>query len=280
MTDRLAHWWDLNQWLGIAPEASAHAHEIDSMLNWVHWFMLILFVGWTTFFLYTLWRFRRRTHPKADHDGVKSSASTWLEVGVVVFEAFLLLGFAFPLWAKRVNDFPPAKEAVEVRVVAEQFAWNIHYPGPDGRFGKSTSKLVNGDNPLGLDRTDPAARDDVVTMNQLHLPVGRDAIVHITSKDVIHSFALRQMRVCQDAIPGSSIPVWFRPTVTTAEMRQKLNNEKFEYEIMCAQLCGLGHYRMRGFLTVQTQEEYDAWLADQVRQLQEAPPATEGGAYE
>ena len=96
-------------------------------------------------------------------------------------------------------------------MVGEQFAWNIHYPGPDGKFGRTDIKLVSADNPLGLDRTDPNAKDDITTINQLNLPVDRPVLVHLSSKDVIHSFGLYEMRVKQDAIPGMNIPVWFIP---------------------------------------------------------------------
>jgi len=270
MTEKLSDWLDLNKWMGMTPAASEHAAGIDSMLNYVHWFMLILFVGWTVFFLSILWRFNRQKHPKADYVGFRGHQSTYVEVLVIVTEAALLLCLAFPLWAKRVNDFPPADQSIEIHVIAEQFAWNIHYPGPDGKFGRQDLKLVNPDNPIGLDRADPDAQDDIVTMNQMHMPVNKDATIVITSKDVIHSFALRQMRTCQDAIPGMQVPIWFKPTVTTEEMRAKLGNEKFEYEIMCAQLCGLGHYRMRGFVTVETQEKYDAWIAEQAKLAKEA----------
>jgi cytochrome c oxidase subunit II len=138
-----------------------------------------------------------------------------------------------------------------VRVVAEQFAWNIQYPGPDGTFGRTRLDLVRPENPLGLDISDPAAKDDVWTQNQLNLPVGRPVIVHLSSKDVIHSFGLPQMRVKQDAIPGIEQRLWFTPTKTG------------EWEIACSQLCGLGHYRMRGFYTIQTQADFNAWLASQ-----------------
>ena len=96
----------------------------------------------------------------------------------------------FPAWATRVKAFPSESEAVVVRVVGEQFAWNIHYPGPDGKFGRTDIKLVTADNPLGLDRTDPDAKDDITTINQLNLPVDRPVLVHLSSKDVIHSFGL------------------------------------------------------------------------------------------
>ena len=115
-------------------------------------------------------------------------------------------------------------------------------------------------NPLGLDHTDPHAKDDVTTLNQLHLPVNRPVIVRLRSKDVIHSFMLNEFRAKQDAIPGLNIPLWFVPTVTTAEMRQKLGDAKYDYEISCAQLCGIGHAKMRGFVTVHPAAEFDAWL--------------------
>jgi cytochrome c oxidase subunit 2 len=248
--------------------ASAHGASLDHVSDLVHILMLVLFVGWMAFFIYTLVRFRASRHPRADHVGVKSHASTYLEVTVAVIEGVLLVGFSIPLWADRVDELPDEKDSVVVRVIGEQFAWNMHYPGPDGTFGKSEPTLVDTQsNPVGLDRNDPAAKDDITTVNQLYLPVHRPAIIHVSSKDVIHSFSLPHMRSKQDAIPGLRTPLWFEPTITTAEMRKELGNDAFQYEIGCAQLCGLGHYRMRGFLTVVTQEEYDAWLAEQQAQL-------------
>ncbi len=174
----------------------------------------------------------------------------------------LLVFYAIPAWAKRVKAFPAENEAVVVRVVGEQFAWNVHYPGPDGKFGRTDISLVSADNPLGLDRKDPNAKDDITTVNQLNLPVDRPVLVHLSTKDVIHSFGLFEMRVKQDAIPGMQIPVWFIP------------NRVGDYEIACSQLCGLGHYRMRGFLTIQTAADYQKWFDAQEKELQPAPAAT------
>ena len=146
-----------------------------------------------------------------------------------------------------------------MRVVGEQFAWNVHYPGADGKFGRTDPKLVSTDNPLGLDRADPNAKDDVTTINQLNVPADRPVLVHLSSKDVIHSFGLYEMRVKQDAVPGMDIPVWFIP------------NRVGEYEITCSQVCGLGHYRMRGFVNVQRQADFQTWMGDQIKQLTEQP---------
>ena len=261
----------MTEWLGLPPLASAHGGQIDNMIGWTHVFMLILFVGWGGFFLYCLFRFRQSRNPVADYAGVKSHRSTYLEVGVAVVEAVLLFGFAIPLWAARVDRRPPDSEALVVQVTAEQFAWNVHYPGPDRVFGRTDIKLLDLQaNPLGLDRSDPAAKDDVTTLNQLYLPVNKPIIVRLRSKDVIHSFGVPELRVKQDAVPGLTIPIWFVPTVTTEEMRARVGKPEFQYEIACAQLCGLGHARMRGFVTVQSAEDFQKWMDEKIKEQSEA----------
>jgi cytochrome c oxidase subunit 2 len=245
--------------LGMPVQASTHAAELDHMTVLVHWLMLVMFVGWGLYYLFVLFKFRRSANPKASYVGAKGKISKGTEVAVAVIEVLLLVFYAIPAWAKRVNAFPAESEAVVVRVVGEQFAWNVHYPGPDGKFGRTDIKLVGADNPLGLDRRDPAAKDDITTINQLNLPVDRPVLVHLSSKDVIHSFGLFEMRVKQDAIPGMTIPVWFIP------------NRVGEYEITCSQLCGLGHFRMRGFITIQSAADYQKWFADQQKELVATP---------
>jgi len=260
----------MTNWLGLPALASTHGGQIDGMIAWVHVFMLILFVGWGGFFTYALVRFRRSRHPVANYTGVKSHTSNYAEIGVAVVEAILLFGFAIPLWAARVDIMPAESEALVVQVTGEQFAWNMHYAGADRVFGRTDTKLLDlQSNPLGLDRSDPAAKDDITTVNQLYLPVNRPIIVRLRSKDMIHSFGVPEFRVKQDAIPGLTIPIWFIPNVTTAEMRTRTGNPEFEYEIACAQLCGLGHYRMRGFVTVQSAEEFQKWVQDEEEKLKE-----------
>jgi cytochrome c oxidase subunit 2 len=236
--------------LGLPVPAAEHAPQLDLFNELVHWMMLVLFIGWGMFFIYTLIRFRRKRSPKADYHGVRSHFSTWTEVAVGVAELALLIGFAIPAWAARVSDFPHESEATVLRVIGEQFAWNVHYPGPDGEFGATDIKLVTPDNPLGLDRKSMHAADDITTINQLNLPVNRPAIVQLSSKDVIHSFGLPNFRVKQDANPGLLTPVWFTP------------NRPGDYEIACSQLCGLGHYRMRGFVTIQSDEDFQKFLKE------------------
>jgi len=263
----------MTEWLGLPVLAATHGAQIDGLIGWIHVFMLILFVGWGGFFLYCLIRFRQSRNPVANYTGVKSHNSNYAEIGVAVVEAILLFGFAIPLWAARIGDIPPENEALIVQVTGEQFAWNFHYPGPDGVFGRTDITLLDlQSNPLGLDRDDPAAKDDITTVNQLYLPVNKPIIVRLRSKDVIHSFGVPEFRVKQDAVPGLTIPIWFIPDVTTAEMRTRTGNPEFQYEIACAQLCGLGHYRMRGFVTVLTAEEFQTWMEATIQEQSEPNP--------
>lgn len=310
--------------LGLPISASEQGARIDWLIFYVHILMVMLFVGWITFFLYTIFRFRKSRHPRADYTGVKTHASSYLEAAVAVIEVALLVGLSIPFWSWKVSAFPTEPNTVHVRVIAQQFAWNIHYPGPDGIFGRTDIKLVDEEkNPIGLDRKgDPHAKDDIVTLNQLHLPVNRPVIIEITTKDVIHSFFLPVMRVKQDAIPGMLIPIHFIPTKTSDQMREELattitlpttksldssvamedyqakdgsvlvkkgrsiNGEaaaklvengitsvrigpRYPAEIACAQLCGLGHYRMKGYLSIDTEQQYQAWIKDQEDSLEE-----------
>src|SRR5262244_66556 len=149
------------RWLGLPAVASSHAADLDHMTVLVHWLMLVLFVGWGAFFLFVLFRFRRGANPRADYAGAKGKFAKSTEVAVAVIEIVLLVGYAIPAWALRVKSFPSENEAVVVRIVGEQFAWNVHYPGPDGRFGRTDiTKIDLQTNPLGLDRSDPDAKDD------------------------------------------------------------------------------------------------------------------------
>ena len=154
----------INEFLGQPPNASSHGYQIDHILEFCHWFMGALFVGWSAFFIFV---FDSLPETAASWllitTGVKSGISTHLEFSVVLIEAVLLLGFAIPLWAKRVNQFPPGKDATLVHVVAQQFSFNYHLPGPDGQFGRRDISFESNSNPLGLDPNDPAGKDDIVT---------------------------------------------------------------------------------------------------------------------
>jgi cytochrome c oxidase subunit 2 len=238
-------------WLGLPVQASAQAAQLDRVTVLVHILMAILFAGWSAYFVYVLVRFRRRRQPAADYRGAHDTGhwSTWTEAGVAVVEIVLLAAFSIPAWASRVSPAPSS--ALPVRVTAQQFSWMFHYAGEDGEFGRVDASLISPDNPAGLDRSSPHAVDDVVSINDMHLPLGRPVVVQLSARDVIHSFGVPAMRVKQDAIPGIGVPVWFTPTLPGA------------FDIACSQLCGLGHYRMRAVITVVSADEFAAWLRAQ-----------------
>lgn len=254
--------------MGVPMLASRHGGEVDKLVYFIHWLMILLFVGWMAYFIYVLFRFNKKANPKADCVGVKNHMSTYLEIAVAVIEAVILIGLAVPMWAKQVDDFPPDDDATVIRVVAEQFSWNSRYPGPDGEFGSQNMLYATADNPLAYDPDDELGKDDITPpLKDIRVPlqtVDKDGdgepdkhpdgetmykpvIIHLTSKDVIHSFKVNTLRVCQDCIPGMSIPLHFEPT------------KAGRYLLTCAQLCGNGHAAMNGWLTIQEPKEFEEW---------------------
>jgi cytochrome c oxidase subunit 2 len=243
----------MSNWLPAA--ASGHASALDAVLLSVHAHMLFIFVLWLAVFVFALIKFRRGANPQPRHAGVRGWWPAIAIGAVIAGDVIILATQALPAWAAR-NEPPPAGVTpIEIRVTAEQFAWNIHYPGPDRTFGRTSQALVSASNPVGIDRADPAGADDLGMLNVLMLPVGRTAVIQLTSRDVIHSFTLNEMRVKQDANPGMTSRVWFTPIATG------------DWEIACSQLCGMGHYRMRGEYHVVEQGAWDRWQADEVARL-------------
>ncbi len=245
--------------LNLPKLASRHGEGVDKLLNSTHVSMVLLFVVWFGFLLVTLWRFREKRHPRANPAGVKSILFMLVIGVVVVDEMATLFGVAIPLWNKNIAGFPDEKQATVIRVTAQQFTWNVRYAGKDGKFGAQNIAFVSDENPLGYDPADKAGKDDVVPpLKEIRVPLepidadgdgsqdvdssGRPqfkpVLIHLTSLDVIHSFKVLPMRVCQDVIPGMSIPVHFMPTL------------EGRYVLTCAQLCGNGHATMIGWVTV------------------------------
>ncbi len=231
---------ELPRWLQLPEGVSSYSARIDGLFRLILWITGIVFVIVELMLLYFLFRYRHREGKKATYThGNNRIEVVWTIVPALICVVLALLSRR--TWADIKQNMPA--DAMPIEITAEQFSWTIRYPGADGRFGTP---------------------DDIVSLNQLHFPVGRAVVATLRSKDVIHSFFLPEFRVKQDAVPGMSTRIWFDGMRTG------------HWEIACAELCGLGHYRMKGFVTVETTEEFNKWLSDAAAQQasEQAPAAT------
>lgn len=238
--------------MGLPESGASYAGSVDSLIHLLHAVMIGIFVVWGVFFVYCLVRYRAQNGQRGTYHQAGEKASFIPDGIILAFEIWLILAFGIPLWAAVKQETPPPSESLVVNLVAQQFAWNFQYPGPDGKFGRRDAALVTASNAIGLDASDPAATDDIVTINNLNVPLGKPTILQMTSKDVIHDFQVVNFRNKQDVVPGLQTTLWFEPT------------KAGKFEIGCAQLCGLGHAQMVGNVLVQTPEEFAAWQKAQL----------------
>lgn len=219
---------------------------VDEQYKMTLWVTAIVFVLSQLGIAYAVWRFRDHGQRAHFSRGNNTMEFVWTTATIVLFLGLGILGRK--AWAE-VRFTPPAADAVQVEVTGNQFVFNFRYPGPDGKFGRLDPKQISAStgNPLGIDANDPAGKDDIVVPT-LTVPVNRQVELHVTSQDVIHNIFVRELRLQQDAVPGLIVPVHF-----TAE---KIG----QYEIVCTQLCGLGHSRMHSYLNVVSDADYQAFL--------------------
>lgn len=184
----------------------------------------------------------------------------WTVVPAIVLTVLVVFGLKY--WFQFTSDAPKDSQLVEV--TGHQFGWEFRYPGPDGILGKKNYKLTDGahNNPLGVDWTDETSHDDIHTQ-PMHLVVNKPVKLVINSQDVIHDVGLPHFRMKMDAVPGIPTTLWFTPKYTTEEMKTRTGNANFVYELACDQMCGKGHFSMRGIIIVETQKEFDTWIAAQ-----------------
>jgi cytochrome c oxidase subunit 2 len=234
------------EWL---PPLNSDRGAIDSAMSATLLVTGLVFIATNLLLAFLAWRYSDRAGAKASywHDDTRLEIA-WTGVTAVIM--FVFLFNALRLWADMTSDAP--QDAVVVEVTGQQFRWVFRYPGRDGAFGRTDFRKVdvNTENYIGLDLDDPAARDDVLSVNDLYVPAGRPVAVRIRSTDVIHSFFLPHFRVKQDAMPGMTTRTWFVP------------KQEGSWEVACAEHCGLGHYKMRGQIQVLSPQAFEAKLAE------------------
>ncbi len=183
----------------------------------------------------------------------------WTTVPAIFLTVLVVFGLKY--WFKITSDAP--KDAVIVEVTGHQFAWDFRYPGPDNILGKKNYKLTKGANSLGVDFNDPASLDDIHVTSTMHIPVNRPVKFVINAQDVIHDVGLPHFRMKMDAVPGIPTTLWFTPIYTTEEMKVRTGNPNFVYEISCDQICGKGHFSMRGMIIVESEADFKTWITSQ-----------------
>ena len=240
--------------------ASVEGESLDNM------FMITTAVTGAVFILtqILLFWFAFKYQEKDDTKAYYFAHSTKLELIWTTIPAIalcVLVAFGLKAWFKITGDAP--KDAIIVEVTGHQFGWEFRYPGADKTLGKKNYRLTKGANSLGVDFEDPASWDDIHVSTTMHIPVNKPVKMVINAQDVIHDVGLPHFRLKMDAVPGIPTTQWFTPKFTTEEMKKKTGNPNFTYEISCDQMCGKGHFSMRGIIIVESEAEYRKWLATQ-----------------
>ncbi|HMC98524.1 MAG TPA: cytochrome c oxidase subunit II, partial [Ferruginibacter sp.] len=238
--------------LFVQGSASVEGEQIDLML----WITLgvtgLVFVITQVLLFWFSFKYQERDDRKAYYYPHNTKLELiWTTVPAIFLTVLVVFGLRY--WFHMTGDAP--KNAIVVEVTGHQFGWEFRYPGPDGKLGKKNFKLTGGKNSLGVDFQDENSRDDIHVSGTMHIPVGIPVKMVINSQDVIHDVGLPHFRLKMDAVPGIPTTQWFTPKITTADMKKKTGNPDFTYEISCDQMCGKGHYTMRGVIIVETEAE-------------------------
>jgi cytochrome c oxidase subunit II len=255
----LSPWW-------FTPIAS-NWQMMDETVNVTFWVTGIVFVAVNLFLAWCVIRYRHRkgSGQKAHYEPENKKLEWWLTAITSVGIAAMLAP-GLNVWARFVT-VPEGTPVVEV--VGQQWSWSYRFPGKDGLLGATDIKKVTVDNPFGMDPADPKGQDDVLVLNpELHLPINKPVKMELRAKDVNHQFAVPQFRVKMDMVPGMVTYFWFTPTRTG------------DFEVLCAELCGTGHYAMRGYVVIDESAEYQTWLAEQSTLAELSRPTQLGQAAE
>ena len=253
------------------PAASNHGEKIDKML-WLTIAVtgLVFFITQIALFWFA-YKYQYTEKRKAFYFAHSNKLELiWTVVPAIFLTVLVGLGLFY--WFNITSDAP--KDAQIVEITGKQFNWMMRYPGKDGVLGRKNYRLTDASNgnPLGVDWEDDASHDDLES-TEMHLVVGKPVQLVINAQDVIHDVGLPHFRLKMDAVPGIPTTMWFTPKYTTAQMKEITGNKNFVYEIACDQMCGSGHYSMKGLIIVETQEEYDKWLSGQKPQYLSASAA-------
>lgn len=256
--------WQVWKWGGLMlPEsASEHGVGIDSLMNVTLWFIIPVFIITHIFLFWFCYKYSFNPNKKATFFSHSNKLELlWTIIPSVALTVLILYGLS--TWNKIMTPIASETEHVLIEVCGQQFMWGARYAGNDGKLGRASVEYIEGLNALGIDSTDEKSKDDKVVKGEIHLPVGIPVQFVFRSQDVIHSAYMPHFRAQMNCVPGLKTQFNFTPTITTAEMKEKTQNENFEYILLCNKICGAAHYNMQMNIVVESKEDYEKWLAEQ-----------------
>ena len=241
------------------PIASIHGHAMERMF-WITMAVIgVAFVITQALLFFYSYKYQHKEGRRAYFFSHNNTIEVvWTIIPAIVMAALIFAGWK--AWTRITGPAP--KDSVVVEMMGKQFNWLVRYPGRDMKLGVVNYRLIDAVNEWGFDLTDRAAQDDF-TAGEVHVPKGVPVLMKIRSRDVLHAVYMPNFRVQMYAVPGMPTRFWFTPTVTTDEMRAKLGNPAFNYEIACNQICGRGHYAMKMNIIVDEPDDYQNWYAAQ-----------------
>lgn len=255
--------------------ASEHGAKTDFLLNLTWIIILPVFFITHILLIYYCYKYFYRKDRKSDFFAHSTKLEAiWTIVPTIVLSSLIIYGIS--TWQEITGPAP--EEAIVIELYSKQFDWTARYAGADNRLGASGYRLIEGSNTLGVDMRDAASADDKVVRGEFHLPVGKPVLFKFHSRDVIHSAYMPHFRAQMNCVPGMTTQFHFVPTMTTAEMREETGNPEFDYLLLCNKICGSAHYNMQMNIIVESEADYNAWLAGQKTLAEQLAPSEEPAA--
>ncbi len=273
--------WQVNRWMdrSLPPAASEHGVKVDALFDANMYLITFIFLVTNAFLFWFAYKYRGNSKSKAEFYPHNNKLEMLWTVVPAVALAFIII-FGLKYWNEIMTRSDETKKVV-VELYAKQFDWTARYAGKDGKLGETDFKQISGSNAVGMDTADVNGFDDILVKNEFHIPVGREVEFHMRSRDVIHSALMAHFRAQMNCVPGMVTTFKFTPTKTTAQMRKDpyvvqlmagINKQRaqdgkeaveFDYLLLCNKICGASHYNMQMNLVVDSEEDYNAWLAKQ-----------------
>lgn len=266
-----AFYWQVSKYAQfILPEsASEHGIKTDNLFDVSMWIITPVFFATHIFLFYYIYKYYKKKNQTATFFAHSTKLElVWTVIPTIVLTSLIIYGIA--TWNEITT--PATKDAQVIELYAKQFDWTARYAGKDNMLGKSSFRLIDGTNTLGIDSTDAASADDKIVRGEFHIPVGETVNFKFHSRDVIHSAYMPHFRAQMNCVPGMQTMFHFVPTITTQEMREKLGNPEFDYVLLCNKICGSAHYNMQMKIVVESKEEFNKWLAEKKTFAQESQP--------